>query len=216
MKQFFKSIYKKIFLDLTHYLKKELANCHNVLDLGCGSNSSIQYCDIPFSVGVDIFESYLEKSKKKKIHNQYIKADIRKVEFKPKSFDAVVVLDVLEHLSKEDGYKLIEKMERWTRKKVIIFTPNGYVWQNDYDKNPFQRHKCGWTVDELKNLGFKIRGVNGLKKLRGYGSSIKYKPTFLWGRISDLTQTITYYYPRAAFQLLAVKELDINKNKSLI
>jgi len=68
----------------------------------------------------------------------------------------------------------------------------------------------------LKNLGFKIHGVNGLKNLRGQGGSMKYKPTFLWERISDLTQKITYYHPRIAFQLLAVKELDINKNKSLI
>jgi cyclopropane fatty-acyl-phospholipid synthase-like methyltransferase len=127
LKQIFKSIYRKIFFDVVHYLKKELSDCDSVLDLGCGSHSSIQCCNIPFSVGVELFEPYLMESKKKKIHNQYIKADIRKVEFEPKSFDAVVVLDVLEHLSKEDGYKLIEKMERWARQKVIIFTPNGYV-----------------------------------------------------------------------------------------
>ena len=216
LKQTFKSIYKKIFFDLTHYLKKELSNCDSVLDLGCGSNSSIQHCNIPFSVGVDIFEPYLEESKKKKIHNQYIKEDIRKVEFKPKSFDAVIALEFLEHLTKEEGYALIKKMEKWAKKKIIISTPNGYVYQNACDKNPFQEHKSGWTVDELKNLGFKIHGVNGLKNLRGQGGSMKYKPTFLWERISDLTQKITYYHPRIAFQLLAVKELDINKNKSLI
>jgi len=207
LKQTFKSIYKKIFFDLTHYLKKELSNCDSVLDLGCGSNSSIQHCNIPFSVGVDIFEPYLEESKKKKIHNQYIKEDIRKVDFKPNSFDAVIALDVIEHLTKKEGQELIKNMEKWARKKIIIFTTNGYVKQDEYNQNPLQKHKCGWTMDELKNLGFNIRGVNGLKKLRGYGSSIKYKPKFFWTRVSDLTQKITYYYPKAAFQLFAIKEL---------
>lgn len=42
LKQNFKLIYRKIFFDLTHYLKKELSDCNSVLDLGCGSNSSIQ------------------------------------------------------------------------------------------------------------------------------------------------------------------------------
>jgi hypothetical protein len=70
-----------------------------------------------------------------------------------------------------------------------------------------QKHKSGWTVDELKNLGFKVHGINGFRRLRGYGSSIKYKPKFLWVRISDLTQKITYYYPKIAFQNLAIKEM---------
>ena len=216
LKQIFKLVYRRIFFSRVHYLKKELPDCYSALDLGCGSDSLIQHCNISFSVGVDMFEPYIEKSKKRRIHNQYIKADIRKVEFKPKSFDAVIALEFLEHLTKEEGYALIKKMEKWAKKKIIISTPNGYVYQNACDKNPFQEHKSGWTVDELKNLGFKIHGVNGLKNLRGQGGSMKYKPTFLWERISDLTQKITYYHPRIAFQLLAVKELDINKNKLLI
>ena len=97
-------------------------------------------------------------------------------------------------------------MERWARKKVIITTPNGYIYQHEYDNNPFQEHKSGWTVEELKNLGFKIYGINGWKKLRGYKGIIKYKPIFLWNKISDLTQKVTYYFPNLAFQLLAIKK----------
>jgi len=123
----------------------------------------------------------------------------------------VIALDVLEHLSKEEGYELLKKMERWARKKVIIFTPNGYVYQDGYDNNPFQEHKSGWGVKELEELGFKVFGINGWKKLRGYKASIKYKPSFLWERISDLTQKITYYYPKLAFQLFAVKEIEEKK-----
>ena len=200
-----KSIYRLIFPDIVAYFKKELLGCKSVLDLGCGYNSPIQYCKIPFSVGVELFEPYIEESKRKRIHNQYIKADIRKINFEPKSFDVVVAIEVLEHLTKEEGWELIKNMEKWTRKKIIISTPNGYLYQSDADDNPLQRHKSGWSVRELKGFGFKVRGLNGFKPLRGYAATMKYKPKLLWHLISDLTQKITYYFPEGAFQLLAVK-----------
>ena len=203
----FKYIYRKLFPNWKEYLKKETAGCDKALDLGCGENSPIQYCNIPFSIGVEEFEPYLKESKKRGIHNKYIKADILKIEFKPKSFDAVIALDVIEHLKKEEGYELLKKMEKWAKKKVIVFTPNGYIWQDNYDDNPLQGHKSGWKVEELEKLGFKVFGMNGQKKLKGYRGSVKYKPTFLWTRISDLTQKITYHFPNLAFQLFAVKEI---------
>lgn len=206
-----KYIYKKLFLSWIEHLKRELSDCNTVLDLGCGYNSSIQHCKVPFSVGVELFEPYLQESKKKGIHNQYIKADIRKVEFKPKSFDAILCSDVLEHLTKEEGYELIIKMEKWSRKKIIIITPNGYLWQDDYDSNPLQEHKSGWSVEELERLGLNVFGMNGWKKLRGYRGSVKYKPTLLWSIIANLTQKISYRYPKFAFQLFAVKQTSDKK-----
>jgi len=201
-------LYTKFFQDTMNIFKSELFDCGTVLDLGCGYNSSIQYCDVSFSVGVELFDPYLQKSKKKRIHNQYIKADISKLDFKPKSFDAIICLEVLEHLTKRNGYELIGKMEKWARKKIIITTPNGYIWQDGYDNNPLQIHKSSWSPGELKNFGFKLYGMNGWKKIRGCRGSIKYKPTFLWARISDLTQKVTYYWPNLAFQLFAIKKIN--------
>jgi len=171
----FKLLYRKIFPGLVEYLRKELSDCTTALDLGCGCNSPIQYCNVLFSIGVELFDAYLEESKKKSIHNQYIKADITKIEFKPKSFDAILCLEVLEHLTKEEGYELIKRMKKWAKKKIIITTPNGYLWQDDYDKNPLQEHRSGWSVKELEKLGFKVYGINGWKKLRGYRGSVKYE-----------------------------------------
>lgn len=209
------TLYNKIYPSYKiYYLRKEISGCDTVLDLGCGKNSLVQYCNVPFSVGVELFEPYLQESKNKSIHNQCIKADIRKIEFKPKSFDAVVALDVLEHLTAEEGLALILKMEKWAKKKIIVFTPNGYVWQDGFDNNPLQEHKSGWGVEELERLGFKVFGVNGWKKLRGYKGSIRYKPTLLWGVISNLTQKLVYRYPKFAFQLLGVKQMgDTNDKK---
>jgi GT2 family glycosyltransferase len=204
-------LYERLFPAWIVYLKKELDGCDTVLDLACGYNSPIQHCDVPFSVGIELFEPYLQESRKKAIHNGYIKADVRSLALKPNCFDAVIALEILEHLTKDEGHALIRKMETWARKKVIITTPNGYLWQNGYDNNPLQEHKSGWSVEELQRLGFKVSGMNGWKKLRGYKGEVKYTPAFVWERVSDLSQKITYHYPKLAFQLFATKQIDDGK-----
>lgn len=141
------------------------------------------------------------------IHNKYIKADILKLEFEPKSFDAVIALAVIEHMTKEDGYALIEKMERWASKKIIITTTNGYLPQDEVEGNPLQVHKSGWTLKELRDLGFKVYGKFGWIKLRGYVGRVKYRPAILWECISGVTQYFTGPFPKYAFIFFATKEV---------
>jgi len=203
-----RSIYLKFFSYFHKKIKKDLSGCASVLDLGCGFNSPVQYCDVPFKVGVEPFDPYLQISKEKKIHDQYISEDIRTVSFKPKSFDATMMVDVIEHLTKEDGYALLKKMEGWSKKKIIIVTPNGYVYQDGYDNNELQSHKSGWTTQDFKDAGFKVFGLDGYKNLRGYLGAVNYKPAIVWRIISYLTQIGTFFYPEAAFKLYAVKNLD--------
>ncbi len=96
-------IYYWIFLRWTNCLEKELSDCETLLDLGCGNNSLVQYTSVPYSVGIDLFQSYLEESQRKGIHSKYILADITKVQFEENSFDAVLMSHFLEHVSLEDG-----------------------------------------------------------------------------------------------------------------
>lgn len=205
-----RKIYRFFFPPLTEHIKKELAGCETVLDLGCGKglNSPLPGMPLTHTLGVDIFEPYLEECRQKKIHSDYIKADIREIEFKDSSFDAVLMLEVLEHFTKEEGRQLLDRCSRWARRKVIITTPNGYLWQDGFDDNPFQEHKSGWSVEELRRLGFSVTGSHGWKNLRGYGARLRYRPTLLWQVISDLTQKVTCHYPASASRLLAVKILD--------
>jgi len=169
MRLWVKSLYRKIFPlpvdSLINPLEAALSDCHIVLELGCGSHSQLQYLSLPFSIGVDIFEPYLSESKKKIIHHQYIKGNVNEIEFKEKSVDAVVCLEVIEHLTKEEGYKLIKKMEKIARKKIILSTPNGYYPQNEYDGNPYQQHKSAWSIKDFKDLGFEVYGLGEFKSL---------------------------------------------------
>lgn len=202
-----KRIYRTLFPSLIEHLRNELMDCKTVLDLGCGRNSPIQYISIPYTMGVEVFDPYLAESRAKGIHNEYVKYDVRKIEFKENSFDAVLALDLLEHLTKKEGINLIKKMEKIAKKKVIIFTPNGFLFQEEYDENIWQTHKSGWAVKELKDLNFKVYGINGWKKLRGYRAEPKFRPKLLWEIISNLTQKVTYRCPKYAFQLLCIKSV---------
>lgn len=210
--------FSKIFHTLNYCLKTELKDCETVLDLGCGPNSPLQHCkNIKYSVGVEGFEPYLEKSKSKKIHTEYISSNIMELEFPDNSFDAVIMIEVLEHLSEDIGYEIIRKMEKWARKKIIISSPNGFINQKEIDNNPLQKHLSGWDYKKMEKLGFKPFGLAGLKFLRqevqnntmgdDLTTSIKFKPKFFWFAIATLSQLATYYFPKNAFELFSVKKI---------
>ena len=207
---------ESIFPTHVSVLKKELKDCQSVLDLGCGPDSPLQYCkNIKHSIGVEAFQPYLDESQKKGIHNEYIKKNIGEIEFEENSFDAVILMEVIEHMEENVGLEVLKKIEFWSKKKVIISTPNGFP-QKIVDKNPMQVHLSGWDTKKMKSLGFsKILGLAGLKYLRAeidHDSmdaelfiSMKYKPKFFWFIIATFSQMFTYHFPNFAFGLFCVK-----------
>jgi len=201
-------LYKRLLPNWIEHMGKELAGYDSILDIGCGADSIVQRYKIPYSMGVDIHLPYLAQSKAKGIHNDYILADATSLSFQPKSFDAVLASEVMEHLGKEDGQRLLGSMESWARHKVIVKMPNGWVEQDEFDGNPYQEHKSAWSLQELEALGYMITGMSGWKLLRGTQGKVRLWPYFLGDRISDLTQLLVHHRPRHAFQLFGVKSLD--------
>lgn len=201
-------------------LKGELTGYRSILDLGCGKSSPIKSFSKIFyySVGTEMFKPYLLKTKETRIHDDYVLADVRKLGFRPRSFDTVVALDLIEHLTKGEACHLIETMEEIARKNVVVFTPNGFLCQSEYDRNIYQVHRSGWTVKEFRNMGYEVKGINGLKFLRKEEAYTRFRPRRLFQIISDISQKLTYNFPNLAFQLLCVKELPGNKQsmKSLL
>lgn len=186
-------------------LRKSFSGCNFVLEIGCGESTPLKYFSHKFyAVGLDIHRASIKKAKKAKIHNDYICSDFLEADIKPKSFDCVVALDLIEHLGKKEGLKLIKKARAIARKKVIIFTPNGFLEQEEFEQNPGQAHKSGWKVEEMEQLGFKVWGVRGFKGLRGRRAHIRYRPKLFWRLISSLTQLFVYFQPKYAFQIFCV------------
>lgn len=187
-----------------YYLKNSLKNCNSVLDLGCGNNSLLRY--LPYgleSIGVECFKDSLIDSKKKSIFDEYILANINDIEFKEKSVDAIILIEVIEHLNKVEGMELLLKLENVARKKIIISTPNGFVPQERED-NPYQTHKSGWSIDDLRTLGYKdFRGVGGIRIFKFFNKS-----QFLFILFQSILQKIAYFNPEIASGLLCTKILE--------
>lgn len=200
--------YRDIFYFWT--LGHTLKDCKTVLDVGCGERSPLLYVKKTFrSVGIDIYKPTLAKSKKNKIHDSYVAGDIAHLDryFKPKSFDAIIALDVVEHLPKKQSLKMIEQMEKIAKKKVIILTPNDFYHQKSLGGNPYQEHKSGWSVNDFISRGYSVSGLRGLKYLRKDFATIRYKPWFVWAPISFITEPMFSYFPTLSYHLFAVKSL---------
>jgi hypothetical protein len=165
-------------------------------------------------VGVEAYKPYLTSSRRKKIHSEYLNENILNIDFPKNTFDAVIMIEVLEHLSKEDGKKIIKRAKKWAKKKVIITTPNGFVKQASLDGNKLQNHLSGWSVSFLNKLGFSVHGLSGIKVLRQEASnssmgddltvSIRFRPKLFWFIIAALSQSATYHFPNSAFELFSV------------
>jgi len=191
-------------------LERSLSDCRDVLDVGCGAHSPLGKIKKTFrSEGVDIFRQSVAESKKERNHDTYKIGDIRHIGqfYRPKSFDAVIAIDVIEHLTKKVAMQLITDMEKIARKKVILLTPNGFYHQDAYDNNPYQVHKSGWSTKELRDLGYRIRGVRGLKYVRGEYASIKYKPWIFWGVVAFVSEPLLSSMPGISYDLFAFKDL---------
>lgn len=145
----------KLCIDM---LKRELNNkIISILDIGCGCGQFKIFRKFN-SIGCDIFSESLEIARKNNNYKKFIKIDIRNLTFTLNSFDAVTCLRVIEHLSKEDGIKLIENMEKIARKKIIIVTPWGYDTSKGghfSKENSYQIHLSGWTPKEFEERGYK-------------------------------------------------------------
>jgi hypothetical protein len=98
-------------------------------------------------------------------------------------------------------------MESIASKKVILFTPNGFLKQGYVEGSKWQKHNSGWSVEEFQKLGYTVYGASGIKSLKGYRASIKYKPWFFWCLVSELSQLYVYNKPSKAFHLFCIKRI---------
>ena len=131
----------------------------SVLDVACGLSLKSQYIDAEIRVGVDIYRPYLEKIRADVpyVALEADALDIGKL-FLPRSFDLVLLLDIVEHIEKPDSLRLMEMAEAIARVAVIVETPKGYVPQNmdiwGHGGDAFQTHRCGWEPEELEARGY--------------------------------------------------------------
>lgn len=200
-----------------------MSDADSILELGTGPQSQALSVSAAPYLGVDSFLPYLESIRKRQVVRsgnrkvEVIQADILSLDFLPKSFSHIVMIDVLEHLNREAGEQLLERLSVWASRAVIIKTPNGFVAQNALDDNPLQEHVSGWTVRDFVDRGYKVEGLSGYRYLRrevhlhdwtsDLSATMRWRPRNFWLGVAGLSQLHCRVRPKWAFELLAVRRL---------
>jgi SAM-dependent methyltransferase len=189
-------------------LRKALLGCESVLDIGCGTATTLRQLEVSHCVGLEGYVPEFEKAKELKTQDEIICGDLRNLAhyFKPRQFDACIAMDVIEHLSKEDGLKLMREMELIAKKRVVFFTPNGFLPQKHAAESDLQAHLSGWEADEMRGHGYEVLGMLGPKSLRGEYHALKRSPKIFWGMVSAMDQVLRIHRkPEKAAAILCIK-----------
>lgn len=195
-------------------INQELGELNAVIDIGCGTGFFGQTFNKPKRfklIGIDLFEPYLKKAKSSRTYDITQIVDLNhKLPYSNKAFEAVVCLQTVEHLKKNDGIRLLNEAERIAKNKVIITVPVGQCIQESYDNNKLQEHLSTWTVSEFKERGYTVRGV-GIKFIYGNRSYARRK--VIWWKLplyflSFLLNPVTYFIPEMAAQMIAIKKIS--------
>jgi len=184
MKKYIKKMLVKFFpsqfevLELTLLNIKRISNRQQIkiLDLGAGPAQYYEklfFESDPTLIKVDLMDAFPFEGNPDTAPNVSIQR-VRGVvpgdlsDIQSNSYDLVVAFDLIEHLSRDEGYRLLYEIDRIAEHASVIFTPNGFVWQPPTSKNSFDAHLSGWTPAELRSLGWtRIKGHAGAKSLRG-------------------------------------------------
>jgi len=99
--------------------------------------------------GVEIWGAYVNKLHKYIYDRIYI-GSVMKFSIN-RTYDLVIMSEVIEHLSKDEGTKLLNNLS--FNLALVITTPQCFTpGANKGWKNPYEKHLCLWTVDDLRSI----------------------------------------------------------------
>lgn len=192
------------------------SDARTILDLGCGEGYPLRYVlsdkDNPEITGVDIFPEALKNAEKSGIYNKLVKADISKLprNILSKRFDLVFSSQVLEHLPRSKAIAALNTWESLAKKRIVVTTTNGFFPYNPFegkkDKNPFQRHKSGWTATDFRKRRYKVYGQGSRLVYGPKGLIFRYRKFNPLLRILALIfAPLVYFRPSLGTYLICVK-----------
>jgi len=143
-------------------VKQEFKLTEIVLDIGCGIYP-INFFVPKLHIMVEPWSEYVEILKDRyKLDSRILIFQASAIEMlktlADKSVDSVFLLDVIEHLEKDEGKSLLFELERVALQQIVIFTPLGYMPQhvetNKRDRwglsgGDYQEHKSGWLPEDF-------------------------------------------------------------------
>jgi hypothetical protein len=134
-----------------------------VLDIGIGNGRYGFLCrdilDTPFETpphrivleGIEGYEKYVTDIHKIIYDKIYFGNCLQLIDQIKDDYDLILLIDVIEHLDKEDGMIFLKKLTTISR-NVIVGTPKGFTSQDDVFGNELERHRSGWLPSDFKKI----------------------------------------------------------------
>lgn len=125
----------------------KLSGGTSCIDLGCGEAHVTQH--FPNTLLVDLVPRLNPKL-------PVAQWDMREAPLKldRQTFDLMLMADSIEHLSKEDGTRLLQGM-RFHSKLQVVFVPLG-PWKVDSESLHPDSHKSAWHPEEFRDQGWEV------------------------------------------------------------
>jgi hypothetical protein len=125
-----------------------LIEVDKVLDIGVGLRPMGWYVPKKY-VCAEPYEGYAEKLRAAGFNVVPLTAlDMLKGTL-PGDFDAIYLLDVIEHMERIEGLRVLELAFETKPKQVVVSTPNGFLAQHGdawgLGGEYWQEHRSGWT-----------------------------------------------------------------------
>ncbi|UCG89592.1 MAG: class I SAM-dependent methyltransferase [Candidatus Heimdallarchaeota archaeon] len=138
-----------------------------ILDCGIGFGemafrlrTHYRFRGTPFIVGLDLHESYVLLHSTLGLYDKVYNCSVIDIPYAENFFDIVLALELIEHLSKEDGLKMLNEVERVSRGQVIITTPHGFTATRERGGNPHMEHISGWHPKDFTDRGYSVRLID--------------------------------------------------------
>jgi len=128
-------------------------DCSSILDIGCGNGFFLHLIQKSINITDLVGIEPIKDKVKSMIHNFNIPgiiADAGHLPFKSESFDAVIALEVLEHLPYTTYSKALNEIQRISKKYIVISVPYNETLRNI---------KCPYCKCEF-NSTYHIRSFN--------------------------------------------------------
>lgn len=178
-----------------------------IADLGCGRGINgflirlSRYLEGARIIGVEINENYINFCKKYNIYDEIIKRKLPNLSFKNKSVELVLCTEVIEHLTRKDGFKLLEEIDRVCKGRVIITTPNMFFPTQPGD--PEDKHLSLWSVKDFKSRGYMVYGTGLRIPILWKDKLLKIKQAAYY-----FFTPISYLFPQISGSLIAIKDFS--------
>lgn len=203
-------------------LRRSIGNTKTILDLGCGEGSLMQFLSKGKNwqiTGIDIYQKAIKTARKRNVYSKLIQGDllktIRNNNLRTK-YDVVFLSQVIEHVTRSQGEKILDEIEKLAKKRIVLGTPRGFMNQPHefLDGNPHQVHKSGWSTSDFTSRGYKVYGVGFwlIWSYHGLGRNADKFSIIISNLISYIMSPIVYFFPILGAGILAIKEKDKVRN----